>query len=692
VPHLHHLLKKLATQAQARRRSSDQKGQASIMVGMMMLTFILFFAFVINTGMLVSAKINLQNAADLAAYAGAAVQARQLNQISYLNYEMRRQYKKFLFRYYVMGNMAQKPFPRTASSDGGKNPPNWSPDGSKNYGAPAVCMIFNSTDNFCQLPALPQISIPGSNPLDAINSTLIGQLNAIELIRQQNCVNIAFTNTTTLHLWLWNSDPDLTNLQTSLPSALQSSINTIRRLTLGIGLIPREVLLRARIDTLKDYVNQQPQTGVTYTQAIQMNQGEDPPSTERTTQAFLSAFYTLGEHTFDSTDIIMDEMTPTVELALNDIKIQFDTYAVSLKINGGMVVPASGNAGPCEPVVEADTVQDKFPIGVSKDPKTMTYYAIRLKAKAQILFSPFGDVTLKAYAAAQPFGSRIGPVLDESGFVREVGSLGLDPPPGTNNLHFVNKIPNLPIREAGDSAGASNGWDTVEALGAFYQGFTSPDQQGHLSSIDQTALQRAYQVAMVANPYEKNKYNILTDDGDAFVRNFDLHGVTAFWAPVFAPAKASQADSAIQGLIQGLMSDTRVNSAEFKQALTQELTNYISKLKTGQGEAIGGANESFNIAYIQDPLHLPAAQTGAPPQVISVPGGLSETNPLNLRTSWDGVLNSDMQATGRTGYSVKFVSFNSLLNHTSQTDGSTTWGNDMTPDAEAQLDLSIIQH
>src|ERR1700757_92816 len=90
-----------------------EKGQVSVMIAIMISTFVLLLAFVINTGMLVNAKINLQNAADLAAYAGAAVQARQLNEISYLNYEMRRQYKKFLFRYYVMGNMSQDTFPRT---------------------------------------------------------------------------------------------------------------------------------------------------------------------------------------------------------------------------------------------------------------------------------------------------------------------------------------------------------------------------------------------------------------------------------------------------------------------------------------------------------------------------------------------------------------------------------------------------
>src|SRR5688500_9887936 len=101
-----------ARKALKRKLVRAQSGQISVMIALMMTTFIFFIAFVINTGMLVNAKINLQNAADLAAYAGAATQARQLNRISYINYEMRRQWKKFLFRIYVVGNMAQGGFPK----------------------------------------------------------------------------------------------------------------------------------------------------------------------------------------------------------------------------------------------------------------------------------------------------------------------------------------------------------------------------------------------------------------------------------------------------------------------------------------------------------------------------------------------------------------------------------------------------
>src|SRR5271154_5157436 len=94
------------------RRSikASQSGQISILIVLSLVPLFTLLAFVVNIGMLVNAKISLQNAADLAAYAGAATQARQMTQISYLNYEMRRAYKKFLYRYYVMGNVSQDSF------------------------------------------------------------------------------------------------------------------------------------------------------------------------------------------------------------------------------------------------------------------------------------------------------------------------------------------------------------------------------------------------------------------------------------------------------------------------------------------------------------------------------------------------------------------------------------------------------
>src|SRR5690349_18971356 len=93
------------TQARFKKRPKKHRGQISVLIVLSLLPLFTLIAFVVNVGMLVHTKISLQNAADLAAYAGAATQARQLTHIAHLNYQMRQAYKKFIFRYYVLGNM-----------------------------------------------------------------------------------------------------------------------------------------------------------------------------------------------------------------------------------------------------------------------------------------------------------------------------------------------------------------------------------------------------------------------------------------------------------------------------------------------------------------------------------------------------------------------------------------------------------
>ena len=84
----------------------NARGQLSIFLAISVVFFITAVAFVINVGLFVKAKINLQNAVDAAAWSGAAVQARQLSDIAYLNWEMRNVYKEWMFKYYVLGNLS----------------------------------------------------------------------------------------------------------------------------------------------------------------------------------------------------------------------------------------------------------------------------------------------------------------------------------------------------------------------------------------------------------------------------------------------------------------------------------------------------------------------------------------------------------------------------------------------------------
>lgn len=83
------------------RNRKGQSGQILVLMAMMSTTLILFFGMVVSIGHLIQARINLQNAVDLAAMVGASHQARFLNSISIVNYRMRQNYKFVLSDMYV---------------------------------------------------------------------------------------------------------------------------------------------------------------------------------------------------------------------------------------------------------------------------------------------------------------------------------------------------------------------------------------------------------------------------------------------------------------------------------------------------------------------------------------------------------------------------------------------------------------
>ncbi|MCS6838591.1 MAG: pilus assembly protein TadG-related protein [Bdellovibrionaceae bacterium] len=80
-----------------------KRGQVAIFMVILFHLFFIFFAMVINVGILVHHKINLQNSVDLAAYYGGMKQAEVLNAIAHVNYQMRQSWKLFTFRYRIYG-------------------------------------------------------------------------------------------------------------------------------------------------------------------------------------------------------------------------------------------------------------------------------------------------------------------------------------------------------------------------------------------------------------------------------------------------------------------------------------------------------------------------------------------------------------------------------------------------------------
>lgn len=713
-------------------RFPNERGQASIIIALMIATFLTFFSFVAYTGLLVNAKINLQNAADLAAYAGASVQARQLNNVSFLNYEMRRQYKKFLFRYYVIGNMSQKSHPDLTVNN---NLRIWTPTGNPadDLRFPAVCIIFNNNDNYCQVATLTKIPSLNANPLDGISVTLSGVLNNLEQIRQNNCNAISSTNGHVLFFWLFNTDPYFRDAQALIQgaqgsgSAIKKDVLLIPGLSQGMGLVTRNTLLAMRIKTLEYYLNYPAYRAggskgpMTVELANDLNQNApDPASQERALQAFYSAYYTLGEYIFDDRSIELSEMLPegpngSDMVRLNRMDTDFETYFIKMRIVNG----------DCVQQPELVKVRD-LPIGFAKDPSTLTYYAIRLKAKVRLPFSPFRDLTLSAYSAAQPFGSRIGPDFtngnpDATPWVNtsRVPSLA-----GNVNCTDCVGVPNLPA-EADEALFSmpGQGWNRGsvirEMFGQFAQfvpGCASGGANGNNQcTLGPTELEQAYQSAMVPNPPERAQYNIINDlnvqpgdptheqGGDPFVANFDSRERHAIWAPLVSPDLTGsdpkdEIDQALQNNIQGLQA-AGVNQATIA-ALIGAFGSYVGKLLTCNGQETEDG-ECFKVVQLRNPFKtLPNDTIGGSSQPISMNANLFMSNPSDIKTSWADVRLQEYKDKGRVGYSVKYVSFDTLTNpgkggqvaNGPNATNPVPWTNPPFLDSDAGQDVPFLKH
>lgn len=746
------------------------------MMGLMMMTFLFFFCFVVNVGMLVNAKINLQNAADLAAYAGAAVQARQLNTISYLNYEMRRQYKKFLFRYYVMGNMAQANFPTSTSGNSTTSSPyTWTPNlhppaGATvaNYQVPTVCVIFNSKDNFCQVGAQKSIPIPAGVSFDAISDALNYQTTQLETARQLSCLAIGNANLLILQLWLFQTSPN-TPVSLSGDPDTKKMLTMVDGLTHGLGLIPRELLLKNRILTIKNaYLNQAPVVGVNLSAAQGYSNSADPHKYERTVQAFMTAYNTLGDHTFGG-NLTMDELQSADQLewvqtpgSLNKdagITTNFDTFAtfflptgvspsatnISL---GNQTLGSNPSQNDCQPVLVPQTLGGQLTVGFAKDPTIETYYAIRLQAQAQLLFNPWGGgngLRLTAYSAAKPFGSRIGPNLTGDNFASAATPNSQF---YTNQSSFnpgahvgggiINAVPWLPITagDEGHSFADGSGWASSNALGGYlsaaFPSFTSG------MNITPAEITSAYQVAMAPTTYESGRYNILTDYNytkafgganygfSQYVNGvMDKNETIYLWAPLVDPTNPGSLNNTLKNEITDMFPpNVSARSVTFLNQLITSLEAYISGLPgdTGGIETCAENSiasslddqecESINRVRLANPFTPRPSSGGVSSAPLPLPFIIN--NPNEILTSWNspndpgpgnlvgmtgsGTSNGSPSGgkPGRMGYSVKFVSFDSLINHPGAANNTSKLGSYSSPSGEGDntiaFDLNRIQH
>ncbi len=445
----------------------SQAGQLSIFLGIVMLIVVSMIAFIVNVGLFVKAKINLQNAVDSAAYAGAATQARQLTNIAHLNWEIRNTYKEWMFKYYVLGQMGLpniRSNPPTQLGAPGMNftLKQFSPPGVGSiiltdannfdrFNVPSICIHFGQFNhNICEIydvPGLPRFPAPG---LPNIQQAHEDFLDSITATKSKDCSFRSNVNFATALQWAYGTQTQVIDGATLIASD-------------RMGAWPQALELGMRMRNLEYIVNIPPhpqsictesQPGCVTFDSISVNENNPLLSafSERTSKAFMSAYRSLAggvdkanrdlainfkltelkpepfvanENTVSTFLIPSGKNYPTTgEPANTKYYLDLQAYPVNMvtfytsfitqdstfqSSGGGTAITVEGT---CAGTKTALPVPG-YLMGFVKNPEVMTYYAVKGETKYIGLFYPFTaeGVDLAAYSAAKPFGGRIGPRL-----------------------------------------------------------------------------------------------------------------------------------------------------------------------------------------------------------------------------------------------------------------------------------------
>lgn len=433
-------------------------------MGITLVVVMSMLAFIINIGLFVKAKINLQNATDAAAFSGAATQARQLTNIAYANWELRNTYKEWMFKYYILGQLGLVPYNLKDSNVSGKQKVNFLlptppisgfPDFDK-YNVPSICIHNNSKTNICPiyaLPGIPRFPAIGVAGISEIHEAFVNKL--VEE-KGKDCSRRSKANFITALTWAYGSGKE------DMPEAPLVATNRP-------GAWPEALELAFRIRNLEMIVNRPAVADITRQSVSQFKgQAEEIGFNERPIKAFwsgyrnisggaykdcmsgnvpgincgtstdeLAYYFKLTEippHAFNSMpggrDTVSSFLIPAnsvypsgsgsplqkqyLDLQLMPVNLatMFSTFVDTANANATLGVQSEATCG----ISKSALPVPGYIMGFNKNPEVLTYYAVKAESKFIGLFlprsiQPAGGIKLTAYSAAKPFGGRIGPKL-----------------------------------------------------------------------------------------------------------------------------------------------------------------------------------------------------------------------------------------------------------------------------------------
>lgn len=380
---------------------------------------------VINVGLVVHHKINLQNSVDLAAYYGAMKQAEMMNAIGHVNYQIRQSYKLLMFRYHAMGSAGDDQFELTKQ-------PNEDPL-TKSSVQPAFCINYPpmsgtaTEESYCrktsgqkvELPIPPQVfggdfgffnilqfpvqeATQAARDLAIASCRTVGQINWFTLARfiAGYKMDVMTRKKLIIHLARALSDKDN-------PTDLDNqSIREGIYKTLYKNLTPQNQ------DSIRAAFGDKGEGNATNQASFEVlnglsgadcgNEGGEfePPGWMSEVSIFPYLFIYDAECEKNNKDTNFFRKAITLGSPTSNPQYHDKLDNVLSQIHAFIDEPTGE---------DPQTRLFKSSLGFEKNPWCMAYMGVKASTTPAIPFSPLGSVKIEARAFAKPFGSQIGP-------------------------------------------------------------------------------------------------------------------------------------------------------------------------------------------------------------------------------------------------------------------------------------------
>lgn len=669
-----------------RRRLLDETGQMSIFVALIFQVLFVFFAMVVNIGLIVHDKINLQNAVDLGAYYAAERQAEILNEIAHINYQIRQDYKLMVWRYRVLGTLGRdfQGIPPQRTDPGTPLPD--APFSLLNNEVPSVCVAniaweeavtqgglrenycfrgYNQTTTLTPITPVLAPFVPGV--LAANASEVFSRTTQIANCSASGPMNWRFTMQIlyAYKLAIATRKEMIFKLRRNLidPNFRDSSGQTVRE-----GVL--KTIKKNLTSTNKQEFDEQyfeVYNGLSHPDCVGPNQNGDRTIVDIPTSPLL----VFTNVTPDAACIAFQDVhTDLTRIGLPEQDYWDPTRAMRSLVN--------------EPAVQSEQAPEHSSLGFEKNPWCMAYVGVHARSNPRKPFAPFGQkVALEARAFAQPFGGRIGPWYRNAWNRTSQFSDGparVDPLTsprligGQLDGTFNQRLPNY-SRYPGDSLGLRS----IVALGAqrhiLKQFYTTvrPAPKLHLSNYAHIDTLPSMGDPLAFNPNDpptqlSNDVNLIRqaeigavapDLFDATYYSIDPNFFQNYWQPGVNSNRFSGLPAILGQPVRGISDiGSRLDHPTLGAI---NIESQIEKVFSGSPESIDPSLINGEIRYvIKNWTHLLTGWTLPKVQVFTFPdetfGKCEKAAPASVMIPGKCAQNG-----GRVGYSVRLLSRDYLL-------------------------------